>query len=838
MPLLCKKVGLLLCALAWGGLYHTQAQTATSVVNVVLFEGEPLYPAPQLQSYLRTQGNRRFFDLANVTPWLWIYEWGEKSRLPKRIKTAILNSGDPPAFLENSAIQTDTTRLKIFYQQQGYRWAKVCPEIRALDATSAYIDSIRTTIFNLQNGLKAVKCQVPPPNQAPKVNVVFHVFLGQRLYVRAYRYEGLNQLSAEDRLQCVSPSLLNTTGSQSLNFSFLANPNSPYDEALLYAERRRLVNCLQNKGYAQMSRDSVLAIAYTKSDSLEIALQAQTGKKYKLGNIQFMVEGQDELPFFKRDTLWQKDGYSITTIRKNEPILAPEYPQELLSIYPGTWFNQAQLLATKNALDQTGLFSFTTFEPRFDLQYQENGYWVLPVTFSLNTQKRLNFSTNASVLQGTGSNTLTGIQTGFSIANTNTRGKGEQLKFDVSGAIAFNLPSFFRSDATADDRFPHRQIEAGVTWAFPYLKRNLFELAKRAKIPTQNLRTELSLNTLFAQQLNYYSIIRPRINFRYGVAISHAATRFSRIDLLDLYVNNVNITNVARFQTDVLDQILDPRLRQQTLEDFSSARINNAFRYVYRHQTANLLKRDKGIIRELSAEMGGNIFTLLDRFVFSPESIGGKLGKSFVYSQYARLSADLRRYHALKDKNVLATRFFAGWAYPFRDSLTIPFDRRFFIGGSTSLRAWDEDNLGVVALGASKAPLGAPIKQELSVEWRRTVIQRFFGASWIVVPFVDAGATWYGKHTPRDASTQSALFRFDRFYKQYTVSHGAGLRIAWDYLILGFDWAWRIRYRDIANENSSTPSEGLWKWNAPLGWNGSRLFGNNSRFHLVIGHTF
>lgn len=807
------------------------AQTQAPVVNAVQFEGTPLYPDLQLQSYLRTQANRRFFNLPNVTPWLWIYRWGAKSRLPKRIKNAILKSGDPPALLESVAIQTDTTRLRIFYQQQGYRWARICPEIRSPNATRTHIDSVRATVFDLSKGTKSAKCNLPPPSQSPKVNVVFHVYLGNRLFVRAYRYEGLNHLSDADRQACIAPSLLNPDNEANTQNNFPSPPNSPYDEGLLYNERRRLVSCLQNRGFAQISRDSVLAVAYTKSDSLEIALQVQTGRKYKLGNFYFGIDGQEDMPSQRADTLWQEGRFAIVSQMQNESRLNPQYPRELLKIYPNTWFNQSKLLESKNAMDATGLFSFTTFEPRFDRQFQDStGQWILPIAFSLSTQKRLNFRSNASILQGTGSNTLTGLQTGLSVANTNTRGKGEQLRTSLRGAIAFDVREFFKSNSTRDLRFPHRQIETEVIWAFPYLKKALFRAANLAKMPTENMRTELVFNLLFARQPNYYSLIRPKVGFRYGLDIAHSATQSSHIDLADFYINNVQLTDTLAFRTDVLNQILDPKLRQQTYEEFSSARINNAFRYIYRQRTANPLKRDRGLSREISAEFGGTIFNLIDRLILQPDEIDDKLGKTFIYSQYLRFSADFRRYRARGSKDVYASKFFIGWAYPLRDSLNLPFDRRFFIGGNTSLRGWDEDSLGVVALGASKAPLGAPIKHEMSFEWRRTVLQRFFAASWIVVPFIDAGATWYGRHTPRDVSTQSALFRFDRFYKQYSISHGLGLRIAWDYLILGFDWAWRLRERNLAQENATSPPEGLWQWHYP--------FSTRSRFHLLIGHTF
>jgi outer membrane protein assembly complex protein YaeT len=85
---------------------------------------------------------------------------------------------------------------------------------------------------------------------------------------------------------------------------------------------------------------------------------------------------------------------------------------------------------------------------------------------------------------------------------------------------------------------------------------------------------------------------------------------------------------------------------------------------------------------------------------------------------------------------VLATRINLGFGTPLGDSEVILPSRRFFSGGSNSMRGFSRRKLG--PKDDEGAPLGGEAKVEASVEVRRTLFWEIWGTI-----FMDAGQVWY-----------------------------------------------------------------------------------------------
>jgi outer membrane protein assembly factor BamA len=241
----------------------------------------------------------------------------------------------------------------------------------------------------------------------------------------------------------------------------------------------------------------------------------------------------------------------------------------------------------------------------------------------------------------------------------------------------------------------------------------------------------------------------------------------------------------------------------------------------------NLFRRDQGFIREGSVEIGGNLPYVLDRFIFTPDVLEGSLpGLPFftraddeqsrlVYRQYVRLLADMRRYKPFGERSVFAWKAIAGLAHQIGKAPVVPFDRRFYAGGASSIRGWGLRELGPGRIAARDSVIqGGDIKLELSVETRNTVLRSFMEADWIAVMFADAGNVWYG---PRNPGSKTGKFRAGSLVKDIGLGAGVGLRVAWEYLIIRFDLGFQIR----------NPNEGFF----------GDGFGN-PRLHFGIGHAF
>ncbi len=104
----------------------------------------------------------------------------------------------------------------------------------------------------------------------------------------------------------------------------------------------------------------------------------------------------------------------------------------------------------------------------------------------------------------------------------------------------------------------------------------------------------------------------------------------------------------------------------------------------------------------LTAESGGTIFNFVSANFITE--------KGLEYYQYLRLGFDVRRNQWINKTTVLAYRLNTGVAYAYGASNALPYERYYFAGGSTSLRAWRPRRLG---LGAQPPPVNTdPITLE------------------------------------------------------------------------------------------------------------------------------
>ncbi|HVY73436.1 MAG TPA: BamA/TamA family outer membrane protein, partial [Puia sp.] len=199
---------------------------------------------------------------------------------------------------------------------------------------------------------------------------------------------------------------------------------------------------------------------------------------------------------------------------------------------------------------------------------------------------------------------------------------------------------------------------------------------------------------------------------------------------------------------------------------------------------------------------------LSDFFLATFEESGAALGliRSFDEGQlfrYIKGEAEFR--HNInfgKSELVLRAYGAAGLAYG-RTNIgyeeTLPFFKAFFAGGPNSMRAWPVRQLG---LGSSKFYSDTPynnvdlrfgdVKLEGNVEYR-FLLGTLFSFKIRSALFTDIGNIWNWKPIDNTPEAVGSDFKLNRFYKELAVGAGTGLRIDFNYFLIRFDWAYKIR---------------------------------------------
>ena len=774
------------------------------LISKVKFRGSKTFNRKQLEARVRTRANRRFLRIPGFNWWLWLYRLGDSGLFGDRIGKALKVTGEAPAHLDKVVLEQDVQRLLVFYQQSGFRRA----EVEARIDTSA--------------------------NR--KLEIEFFINQGPPTFIRDVAFD-VTSLEADQQERLVNESLLRRDALPQEDPLAFKPQGQWYSVVLLHEERRRILEFLRKEGFAAVTRDSVRAIISDHNpDSFDVRFRIRPGSRYKFGDVHFEVSGPEEVDEKDLDLLTNESQPATGTVTASisgDRKLKGDLLANSLQFRPGEWYDQSKLLSTKRSLEAKGVFLLSRIDPLWanSSVSAADSSLDLPHKVLLQTRERHQMRFEAFMLQRNGvlatSDNELGTGLGVTYENVNLLGNGESFRMNTTGSIAADIDSTF---------FTSAQVEISTALTLPYLIGPFKRLDDRLNL--YDARTQMSLSFLTARREELSFVIRGRGTARLRLEMQHNPTVVSYLDLFDLSLSNPDTLNgfSSNFLGSILGSIEDPVQRAQLLEDYTEPQINSALRYTRRSANVNPLRRDQGYSYEGALEVGGNLPYFIERFLVRPDTLEGKIpglslfkssnsDNSLVYRQYVRLSGDFRQYKQVSQNSVLAWKLIGGVAHPTGRADVVPFDRRFYSGGAASVRGWGLRGLGPGRatadsssgfLGGNNSILGGDIKLEASLELRSTVLREVLAADWILAFYGDAGNVWFG---PRNPGDQAGHFRFSSFYKEIGVGTGFGLRLAWDYLILRLDLAYRVH--DPARRGG--------------------FFDNafrTSRLHFGIGHAF
>lgn len=156
------------------------------------------------------------------------------------------------------------------------------------------------------------------------------------------------------------------------------------------------------------------------------------------------------------------------------------------------------------------------------------------------------------------------------------------------------------------------------------------------------------------------------------------------------------------------------------------------------------------------------------------------------YSQYFKSEIDFRYYQILNTKNEIVYRINPGIIIPYGNSFFSPQEKRFFLGGASSMRAWPARSLGPGSYKQAdtlKLYQYGDVKLEMNIEYR-------FKLFWMIEAglFADAGNIW---SIAKNETDDSKKIHLDRFYKEIALGVGFGLRFDFSFFVFRFDFGFR-----------------------------------------------
>ncbi|MBE2246748.1 MAG: BamA/TamA family outer membrane protein [Candidatus Competibacteraceae bacterium] len=596
-----------------------------------------------------------------------------------------------------------------------------------------------------------------------------------------------------------------------------------YDMEILDKERDRLTQIYKDKGYYLFKKEFIRYEADTLQHPLRATIKLQVldpnisykdgdsirtiteHRRFRISDIHVITNYQFGKTADQQQTITPvKSDYTFhygEKLRYNHKILS-----RCIHFSRGGMYNLKDEEKTERAFFDLRNFKYINirYVPRIDNKSEND--W-LDCYIELTPTARQSFGVD---LQGTNTEGNLGVSIGTSYQNKNIFKGAEILDFRINAGLEIQV---IQGDSTIikDSKNPFNTIEIGAQLSL-LMPRFLLPIRISSVPKWAKPKTRITFSFNYQQRPDYSRFIS---SFIFGYEWNQS---INRTDVLIRHGYNpielslISINPDSSFSK-YIDKIQDQFVRNSFRNHFILA---GSYTFLFNNQQVSKFK--DFIFFRFNAQLGGNLLNLIslvgkDVPIDDYHTVFG-----IRYAQFVRGEADFRYYKIFNIRHTLAFRFFAGVGLPFGNSKVLPFEKSFFIGGANDLRAWLPRTLGpgsFSGLDSGRVDQVGDIKLLTNIEYRFK-IWRFLEAA----VFADAGNIWLIR---ADNDRPNGEFRFDRFYEEFALGAGAGIRLNLGFFIFRLDLA--IPLRD--------PTK-------PIGerWVVSKLKSDQLRINIGIGYPF
>ncbi len=757
---------LLIVAVVFAGCSTTkvipQGESRLKENNIKVLNSKS-YRVSTLEPYIKQKPNTYF--IFGWNPFLNIYNWsnGKDNGWDKFVKKI----GQEPVIFDPSLVNSTINNLKNHLVYEGYYDSDVT-------------DNVVT--------------------RKKKTTVNYNITLGKRYIIDQVNYDiedpELSKVFFDDSLQNV------------------IERGEYLSEEYLTAKSEEIASDLRNRGYFGFSKNYLFFTADTigldGKAKLDVSIKNYTrnetpneAKKHTVFHIgkvrmeplrkpdnplvyRFVGDSVIALPAANLYTPTDSVEYKNILVKyRNKLLIRKRVLARMNSVEPDSIYDEKQIADTYTKLSNLKLFSSVNIQ-----MTQTDSNTVdcnMKLTASQLQGYKLGFETSIN------SNGLFGISPSISYYHKNLFRGAEVLSINLMGDFQFG----FGNEKRATEFGASTSLS---TPNFLFLPDRLF---KSANIP----RTEFALSYNYQERPEY---TRNILSGSYSYVWSVADKFFYKVAPLQ-----VGIVKLYNLKPDFYESLTDPFLKNSYQDHFDLGLGTN---FYYTTDSSPVPQHSYFYLR-LQNDLSGNLLSLFNGYM-KQNANGERLIWNSPYSQYYRgeITTVYTWKFGRKEDHSIAARFLGGYGIGYGNSVTLPFEKRFWAGGAYSLRAWQARSVGP-GYAQMDTTFTIPnqsgdIRLEANIEYRFPLFWNFEGAL-----FVDAGNVWNHKASvekgnPDEDITDSNLkgvFKFNNFYRHIAADWGAGLRLDLDFVLLRLDLG--IKLYDPAENDWKGPRSFLKRGN-------------------------
>jgi outer membrane protein assembly factor BamA len=566
----------------------------------------------------------------------------------------------------------------------------------------------------------------------------------------------------------------------------LISSGQNYDIDVLQKERDRITKMLKNQGYFYFSKEYIYFSADTNLRSyqmdLTIGIKKQTillpgskdstievnHKQYHINTIYVITDNLDRSDaVVTRDTIKTADFnflYAGGKIQYKTSILS-----DAIYLHKGDLYQDQEYEDTYKRLAQLKAFRKVSIE----LLPSPGTDGMLDCIIKLSPVYK---QAMALSFDGTNTGGNLGVDGILVYQNKNMFKGAEILEIKAKGAL--EVQTLVTNIGAQQKTFlPFNTFELGPEFNLhvprPLFPFNLFSIGKSA-----------SPQTSFISYYNFQH--RPdytRSILNIGYSYDWREGRFKKYSIFPLEVNLVKLPQIDPAFQAYLNQRNDLYLKSRFQDHITT---DTRFSYTYTNQ--EIKKKTDYIFLRLDLESSGTLMRSLFElsnstgFLTIPKDAEGSYRiQGIKFSQYVKGGFDFRYYKYQSEHNRIVFRIASGLGVPFHNLSQLPFEKSFFAGGPNSVRAFQARSLGPGSYNHSGPTLYqlGDMNMEGNIEYRFKIFKMLNSAV-----FIDAGNIWL---LHPDPNRPNGEFDVNRFYNEFAIGAGLGLRLDFDFFIIRLD---------------------------------------------------
>ena len=539
-----------------------------------------------------------------------------------------------------------------------------------------------------------------------------------------------------------------------------------YDLEDIKNERVRIDANLKEQGFYYFNENYLLiqvdsTVANHEVD-LFVKIKKETPenakKQYRINDI-FVYPSfnlrRDTIARRKQDTIKYQD----LKVIDNKTVFKPFIFDKTLLFNKGDLYNRTTHNLSLNRLITLGTFKFVKneFKVNDSVENQLDTYYYLTPLPKKSIQVETLAKTNSANYSGTELN--------INWSNRNTFKGAELLKISAFAGLEVQVSG-------QNNGFNVYRFGGDASLIWPRFISPFRMNSGSAYVPN----TKASIGYEYQLRTKLYSL--KTLNASFGYIWKENERKEHNLNILNIaYTSPNNVSDLYKEQIAAnpsLQRVIDKQLIFGTTYSYTytNTMVQNKKHNIYFKGGIDLSGNSLGLI------LGANDYN-------NPKNI-----LSVPFSQYTKAEVEFRHYLNFDKETKLASRIIIGAGIPYGNSKVLPFIKQFFIGGTSSIRAFRARSIGPGTFDGSQTSntflpdQSGDIKFEFSTELRGQIYKIVKGAV-----FVDAGNIWL---LNENSNKPGAKFS-GKFLNQLAIGTGVGLRFDFDFLVLRTDLAFPLR---------------------------------------------